>query len=172
MEGCTTPVAWPFLCKWSHTTGVTKQARSCSICGRAFPHPPHMGLVPPHLGAQVREPEQRTKGMPSLPLTLAPNDLECRAPHHPFCYVLVEHSARHELDGYDSIVWHIVLEACASDTRWGLMVCGRMGGTGLRGHGRCPRCMRCSGGICMFHTSRLDWYENSDLRSKSTTGTV
>ena len=28
------------------------------------------------------------------------------------------------------------------------------------------------GRICMFHTSRLDWHENSDLRSKSATGTV
>ena len=33
------------------------------------------------------------------------------------CYVLVERSARLELDGYDFVVWHVVLEACASDTR-------------------------------------------------------
>ena len=33
------------------------------------------------------------------------------------CYVLVERSARLELDGYDSVVWHVVLEASASDTR-------------------------------------------------------
>ena len=32
------------------------------------------------------------------------------------CYVLVERSARLELDGYDFVVWHVVLEACASDT--------------------------------------------------------
>ena len=32
------------------------------------------------------------------------------------CYVLVERSARLELDGYDSVVWHVVLEACASST--------------------------------------------------------
>ena len=33
------------------------------------------------------------------------------------CYVLVERSARLELDGYDFVVWHVVLEASASDTR-------------------------------------------------------
>ena len=33
------------------------------------------------------------------------------------CYVLVERSARLELDGYDSVVWHVVLEACASSTQ-------------------------------------------------------
>ena len=32
------------------------------------------------------------------------------------CYVLVERSSRLELGGYDSVVWHIVLEACASST--------------------------------------------------------
>ena len=32
------------------------------------------------------------------------------------CYVLVERSARLELDGYDSVVWHAALEACASST--------------------------------------------------------
>ena len=32
------------------------------------------------------------------------------------CYVLVERSARLELDGYDSVVWHVALEACASST--------------------------------------------------------
>ena len=32
------------------------------------------------------------------------------------CYVLVERSARCELDGYDSYTLHIVLEACTSDT--------------------------------------------------------
>ena len=32
------------------------------------------------------------------------------------CYVLGERSARLELDGYDSVVWHVVLEACASST--------------------------------------------------------
>ena len=32
------------------------------------------------------------------------------------CYVLVERSARLELGGYDSVVWLVVLEACASDT--------------------------------------------------------
>ena len=31
-----------------------------------------------------------------------------------WCYVLVERSARLELDGYDSVVWHVALEACAS----------------------------------------------------------
>ena len=36
---------------------------------------------------------------------------------HLLCYVLVERSARLELDGYDSVVWHVVLEASASDTR-------------------------------------------------------
>ena len=34
-----------------------------------------------------------------------------------YCYVLVERSARLELDGYDLVVWHVVLEAFASDTR-------------------------------------------------------
>ena len=34
----------------------------------------------------------------------------------PGCYVLVERSARLEHGGYDSVVWHVVLEACASDT--------------------------------------------------------
>ena len=34
-----------------------------------------------------------------------------------FCYVLVERSARLELDGYDLVVRHVVLEAFASDTR-------------------------------------------------------
>ena len=29
----------------------------------------------------------------------------------------MERSARLELGGYDSIVWHVVLEACASDTQ-------------------------------------------------------
>ena len=33
------------------------------------------------------------------------------------CYVLVERSARLELGGYDLVVWHVVLEAFASDTR-------------------------------------------------------
>ena len=84
MEGCTAPVARPFPCKRSCTTGATKQARSCSICGRAFPHPPRVGFAPPCLGTQAREPERRGKGTPSLPLTLAPDDLERRAPHHPF----------------------------------------------------------------------------------------
>ena len=88
------------------------------------------------------------------------------------CYVLVERSARLELDGYDSVVWHVVFEASASDTRWGLMDFERMDGTGLRGRGRYPRRTRCSGGICMFCTSRLDWHENSDLRSKFATGTT
>ena len=32
------------------------------------------------------------------------------------CYVLVERSARLELGGYDSVVWHVALEACASST--------------------------------------------------------
>ena len=32
------------------------------------------------------------------------------------CYVLVERSARLELDGYDYVVWHVALEACASST--------------------------------------------------------
>ena len=32
------------------------------------------------------------------------------------CYVLVERSARLELDGYDSVVWHVALGACASST--------------------------------------------------------
>ena len=36
---------------------------------------------------------------------------------HHLCYVLVERSARLERDGYDSVVWHVVLEASASDTR-------------------------------------------------------
>ena len=90
----------------------------------------------------------------------------------PPCYVLVECSARHELDGYDSIALHVVLEAYASDTLWELLVCGHMDGTGLWGRGRYPRCTRCSGGICMFRASRLDWHENSDLRSKSVTGTT
>ena len=35
----------------------------------------------------------------------------------PGCYVLVERSARLELNGYDLVVWHVVLEAFASDTR-------------------------------------------------------
>ena len=35
----------------------------------------------------------------------------------PECYVLVERSARLERDGYDLVVWHVVLEAFASDTR-------------------------------------------------------
>ena len=33
------------------------------------------------------------------------------------CYVLVERSARLELGGYDSIIWHVALEACASGTQ-------------------------------------------------------
>ena len=48
----------------------------------------------------------------------------------------------------------------------------RMGGTGLRGRGRYPRRMRCSGGICRFCASILDRHKNSDLRSKSATGTA
>ena len=32
------------------------------------------------------------------------------------CYILVEHSAQCELDGYDFDTLHIVLEAYASDT--------------------------------------------------------
>ena len=32
------------------------------------------------------------------------------------CYVLVKHSAQHELDGYDFDAFHVVLEAYASDT--------------------------------------------------------
>ena len=65
---------------------------------------------------------------------------------HGKCYILVEHSAWHELDGYNFDALHIVLEAYASDTLWELMVHGHMGGTGLRGHGRYPRRTRCSGG--------------------------
>ena len=57
---------------------------SCSIRGQAFPHPPCVGFAPPRLGAQAREPERCTKGTPSLPFTLAPNDSERRALHHPF----------------------------------------------------------------------------------------
>ena len=33
------------------------------------------------------------------------------------CYVLVERSARLELGGYDSIIWHVVFEACTSNTQ-------------------------------------------------------
>ena len=33
------------------------------------------------------------------------------------CYALEERLARLELDGYDFVVWHVVLEACASDTQ-------------------------------------------------------
>ena len=33
------------------------------------------------------------------------------------CYALGERPARLELDGYDFVVWHVVLEACASDTQ-------------------------------------------------------
>ena len=33
------------------------------------------------------------------------------------CYALGERPARLELGGYDSVVWHVVLEACASDTQ-------------------------------------------------------
>ena len=33
------------------------------------------------------------------------------------CYALGERSALLEQDGYDSVVWHVVLEACASDTQ-------------------------------------------------------
>ena len=33
------------------------------------------------------------------------------------CYVLVECSARLELNGYDFVVWHVALEACASSTQ-------------------------------------------------------
>ena len=36
--------------------------------------------------------------------------------HQLFCYILVERSARRELDGYDFDALHVVLEACASDT--------------------------------------------------------
>ena len=32
------------------------------------------------------------------------------------CYVLGERSARLERDGYDFVVWHAALEACASST--------------------------------------------------------
>ena len=45
----------------------------------------------------------------------------CQVAHienmHERCYVLVERSARLELDGYGFVVWHVVLEASASDTR-------------------------------------------------------
>ena len=90
---------------------------------------------------------------------------------HTLCYVLVERSARLELDGYDSVVWHVALGACASSTLWEQMDWWNMDGTGLRGRGRCPRRTRWSGGICMSRASQLDWHENSDLRSKSATGT-
>ena len=33
------------------------------------------------------------------------------------CYALVERSARLERGGYDSVVWHVVLEAYTSDTQ-------------------------------------------------------
>ena len=78
----------PLLHDHFHANDCTQQGQqsrleyawyaSCSIHGQAFPHPPCVGFTPPHLGAQAREPEQRVKGMPSLPLTLAPNDLEHR----------------------------------------------------------------------------------------------
>ena len=88
------------------------------------------------------------------------------------CYILAERSAWHELGGYNFDALHVVLEAYTSGTLWELLVHGCMDGTGLQGCGRYPRHTRCSGGICMFCASRLDWHENSDLRSKSTTGTV
>ena len=34
-----------------------------------------------------------------------------------YCYALGERPARLELDGYDFVVWHVVFEACASDTQ-------------------------------------------------------
>ena len=34
-----------------------------------------------------------------------------------FCYALGERPARLERGGYDFVVWHVVLEACASDTQ-------------------------------------------------------
>ena len=89
---------------------------------------------------------------------------------HP-CYILEERSAWLELGDYDFDTAHVVLEACTSDTLWEQRVCGHRDGTGLRGRGRYPRCMRCSKGIHMFHVTRLDWHKNSDLGSKSATGT-
>ena len=68
---------------WQSRLGYAWYA-SCLIHGQAFPHPPHVGFMPPCLGTQAREPEQCVKGTPSLPLTLAPDDSERRPPHHPF----------------------------------------------------------------------------------------
>ena len=107
-----------------------------------------------------------------LPIIIQSLDWETQLKQDTICYILVECSAWCELDGYNSNTLHIVLEACTSDTLWELLVCWCMDGTGLQGRGRYLRHTRCSGGICMFCTSRLDWHENSDLRSKSATGTT
>ena len=43
---------------------------------------------------------------------------------------------------------------------------------GCEGVGDIPGVRGVQGGICMFRVSRLDWHKNSDLRSKSATGTT
>ena len=43
---------------------------------------------------------------------------------------------------------------------------------GCEGVGDIPGIQGVQGGICMFCISRLDWHENSDLRSKPATGTT
>ena len=161
-EGVCTPLCLPFVGTGGTVpTPVHPHVRLCAGCTT-----PHIVRAPAR-SPGCTTPTHRISPVP--PALRAQTKPGCRRDR---CYALVERSAWLEQGGYDSVVWHVVLEACASDTQWGLMDFERMGGTGLRGRGRYPRRTRCSGGICMFRTSRLDWYENSDLRSKSAIGTV
>ena len=102
--------------------------------------------------AMVIQPE---KGMMSQsasisPLLIVDDTIVWSNGHWTDCYVLVECSAWREQDGYGFDALHVVLEAYASDTWWEQLVHENRDGTGLHGHGRYPRHMRCSGGICMF----------------------
>ena len=63
------------------------------VAASLAPSPPRLGAFLPDM---------------SMPLTVEALDLAC--------YVLGERSARLELDGYNSVVWHVALEACASST--------------------------------------------------------
>ena len=55
--------------------------------------------------------------MVRMAIALAAGDDNSKMNNGSGCYVLVERSARLELDGYGSVAWHVVLEAYASDTR-------------------------------------------------------
>ena len=91
MEGCTAPVAQPFLCKRSRTTGAAKQAGVCLVCllldtwaGVSPSSTRGICATPPWCTSE--EPERRTKGTPSVTFELnAPLNLSWQATTKSLC---------------------------------------------------------------------------------------